>query len=117
VEGVTENATPAELATRDCLLAGLPFATEIYEAPAGPNPVTVIISLAAFAAGAALATLILKASDGDQETADDKIFQAWPRRVTVALAVVVTITWVALRPRAPSGPAGGQSLPVQQAIK
>jgi uncharacterized membrane protein YoaK (UPF0700 family) len=36
--------------------------------PAGPNPVTVVISLAAFAAGAALATPILKAFDGDKET-------------------------------------------------
>ena len=82
---------------RDWLLVGLSFATGIYEAicfltfgkvftaaqtgnlvllgigvagtrePAGPNPVTVVISLAAFAAGAALAMPILKAFDGDQE--------------------------------------------------
>jgi uncharacterized membrane protein YoaK (UPF0700 family) len=115
------HATQAELAVRDWLLAGLSFATGIYEAicfltfgkvftaaqtgnlvllgigvagtrqPAGPNPVTVVISLAAFAAGAALATPILKAFDGDKETRDDKIFHAWPRRVTVALAVALIL--------------------------
>jgi uncharacterized membrane protein YoaK (UPF0700 family) len=81
-------ATPAELAVRDWLLVGLSFAIGIYEAScfltfgkvftaaqtgnlvllglgvagtrqtAGPNPVTVVISLAAFAAGAMLATPI-----------------------------------------------------------
>ena len=115
------HATPAELAVRDWLLVGLSFATGIYEAicfltfgkvftaaqtgnlvllgigvagthqPAGPNPVTVVISLAAFAAGAALATPILKAFDGDQETEDNKVFQAWPRRVTIALAVAMIL--------------------------
>ena len=38
--------------------------------PAGPNPVTVVISLAAFAVGVALAIPILKAFDGDRETED-----------------------------------------------
>jgi len=115
------HATPAELAVRDWLLAGLSFATGIYEAicfltfgkvftaaqtgnlvllgigvagthqPAGPNPVTVVISLAACAVGAALATPILKAFDGDQETPDDKIFHVWPRRVTIALAVALIL--------------------------
>ncbi len=115
------HATPAELAVRDWLLAGLSFATGIYEAicfltfgkvftaaqtgnlvllgigvagthqPAGPNPVTVVISLAAFAVGAALATPILKAFDGDQETPDNKVFHAWPRRVTIALAVALIL--------------------------
>ncbi len=115
------HATSAELAIRDWLLTGLSFATGVYEAicfltfgkvftaaqtgnlvllgigvagtrqPAGPNPVTVVISLAAFAAGAALATPILKAFDGDQETPDNKIFNAWPRRVTVALAVALIL--------------------------
>ena len=115
------HATPGELAVRDWLLVGLSFATGIYEAicfltfgkvftaaqtgnlvlfgigvegtrqPAGPNPVTVVISLAAFAAGAALATPVLKAFDGDKETADDKVFQAWPRRVTVALAIALIL--------------------------
>ena len=115
------HATPAELAVRDWLLAGLSFATGIYEAicfltfgkvftaaqtgnlvlfgigvdgtrqPAGPNPVAVVISLAAFAVGAALATPILKAFDGDQETADDKVFQAWPRRVSIALLIALIL--------------------------
>ena len=85
VDPAAADATPAELAIRDWLFAGLSFATGMYEAicfltfgkvftaaqtgnlvllgigvdgtrqPAGPNPVTVVISLAAFAAGAALA--------------------------------------------------------------
>ena len=110
------HPTPADLAVRDWLLVGLSFATGIYETicfltfgkvftaaqtgnlvllgigaagthePAGPNPVTVVISLAAFAAGAALAIPILKAFDGDQETADNNVSQAWPRRVSIALA-------------------------------
>jgi uncharacterized membrane protein YoaK (UPF0700 family) len=121
VDRAAAHATPAELAVRDWLLAGLSFATGIYEAicfltfgkvftaaqtgnlvllgigvegtrqPAGPNPVTVIISLAAFAAGAALATPIIKAFDGDKETPDEKIFHAWPRRVTLALAVALIL--------------------------
>jgi uncharacterized membrane protein YoaK (UPF0700 family) len=115
------HATSAELAVRDWLLAGLSFATGIYEAicfltfgkvftaaqtgnlvlfgigvagtrqPAGPNPVTVVISLAAFAAGAVLATPILKAFDGDQETEDNKVFHAWPRRVSIALAIALIL--------------------------
>jgi hypothetical protein len=32
-------------------------------------------------------------------------------------AVVIAIAWVALKPRATSGPAGEQSLPVHQAAK
>ena len=115
------HATTAELAIRDGLLTGLSFATGIYEAicfltfgkvftaaqtgnlvllgigvegtrqPAGPNPVTVIISLAAFAAGAALATPIIKAFDGNGETADNKVFRAWPRRVSIALAIALIL--------------------------
>jgi uncharacterized membrane protein YoaK (UPF0700 family) len=115
------HATPGELAVRDWLLVGLSFATGIYEAicfltfgkvftaaqtgnlvlfgigvegtrqPAGPNPVTVVISLAAFAAGAALATPVLKAFDGDKETEDNKVYQAWPRRVSIALAVALVV--------------------------
>jgi uncharacterized membrane protein YoaK (UPF0700 family) len=92
VDRAAAHATPAELAVRDWLLVGLSFATGMYEAicfltfgkvftaaqtgnlvllgigvagthqPAGPNAVTVVISLAAFAAGAALAMpLILQA--------------------------------------------------------
>jgi uncharacterized membrane protein YoaK (UPF0700 family) len=121
VDRAAAHATSAELALRDWLLAGLSFATGIYEAicfltfgkvftaaqtrnlvllgigvegtrqPAGPNPVTVVISLAAFAAGAALATPVLKAFDGDKETADDKVFHAWPRRVSIALAIALIL--------------------------
>jgi uncharacterized membrane protein YoaK (UPF0700 family) len=121
VDRAAPHATPAELAVRDWLLAGLSLATGIYEAicfltfgkvftaaqtgnlvlfgigvagtrqPAGPNPVTVVISLAAFAAGAALATPILKAFDGDRETEDDKVTQAWPRRVSIALAIALIL--------------------------
>jgi uncharacterized membrane protein YoaK (UPF0700 family) len=82
VDRAAAHATSVELAVRDWLFVGLSFATGIYEAicfltfgkvftaaqtgnlvllgigvegtrqPAGPNPVTVVISLAAFAAGA-----------------------------------------------------------------
>jgi uncharacterized membrane protein YoaK (UPF0700 family) len=115
------HATPAELAIRDWLLVGLSFATGIYEAivfltfgkvftaaqtgnlvllgigvagtkePAGPNPVTVVISLAAFGVGVALAIPILKAFRGDRETADNKVFHAWPRRVSIALAIALIL--------------------------
>jgi uncharacterized membrane protein YoaK (UPF0700 family) len=121
VDRAAAHATPAELAVRDWLLVGLSFATGIYEAicfltfgkvftaaqtgnlvllgigvagtrePAGPNPVTVVISLAAFAAGAALAMPVLKAFNGDQETEDDKVFQAWPRRVSIALVIALIL--------------------------
>jgi uncharacterized membrane protein YoaK (UPF0700 family) len=121
VDRAAAHATPAELALRDWLLAGLSFATGIYEAicfltfgkvftaaqtgnlvllgigvagtkePAGPNPVTVVISLAAFAVGVALAIPILKAFDGDRETADHRVFHAWPRRVTIALAIALIL--------------------------
>jgi hypothetical protein len=43
-----------------------------------------------FAAGAALAVPILKAF-GDQETASSNVFQAWPRRVLIALAVALIL--------------------------
>ena len=119
VDRAAAHATPADLAVRDWLLVGLSFATGIYEAivfltfgkvftaaqtgnlvllgigldgthqPAGPNPVTVLISLAAFAAGAALAMPILKVFDGDKETEDDKVYQPWPRRVSIALAIAL----------------------------
>jgi uncharacterized membrane protein YoaK (UPF0700 family) len=115
------HATPAERALRDWLLAGLSFATGIYEAicfltfgkvftaaqtgnlvllgigvagthePAGPNPVTVVISLAAFAVGVAVAIPILRAFGGDQETEDNKVFHVWPRRVTIALAIALIL--------------------------
>jgi uncharacterized membrane protein YoaK (UPF0700 family) len=115
------HATSATLAVRDWLLVALSFSTGASEAicfltfgkvftafqtgnllflgigiagtrpPAGPNPVTAIISLAAFAAGAALAMPILKAFDGDQEIEDNDVIQAWPRRVSVALAIALIL--------------------------
>ena len=117
------HATPAELAVRDWLLVGLSFSAGMYEAicflalgkvfagfqtgnlvylgfgvagarpPASQNPVTVIISLAAFAAGVALAIPILKATGGDRETEDNNInvFQAWPRRVQITLAIALIL--------------------------
>jgi uncharacterized membrane protein YoaK (UPF0700 family) len=115
------HATAADLAIRDWLLVALSFATGTYEAicfltfgkvftaaqtgnlvllgigvagthqPAGPNPVTVLISLAGFAAGAALAMPILKAFDGDREIEDKDIFQVWSRRVSIALAIALAL--------------------------
>jgi uncharacterized membrane protein YoaK (UPF0700 family) len=131
VDRAAAHATPAELAVRDWLLVGLSLATGMFEAicfltfgkvftaaqtgnlvllgigvagthqPAGPNAVTVVISLAAFAVGAALAMPVLKAFDGDKETADDKVFQAWPGRVSIALVIALILqlgflaVWVA----------------------
>jgi uncharacterized membrane protein YoaK (UPF0700 family) len=115
------HATPADLAIRDWLLVALSFGTGTYEAicfltfgkvftaaqtgnlvllaigvagtrqPVGPNPVTVLISLAAFAAGTALAMPILKAFDGDREIEDKDIFQVWSRRVSTALAITLVL--------------------------
>src|ERR1700691_2305891 len=98
VDQAAAHAKPAELAVRDWLLAGLSFSAGMNEAisflafgkafvgfqtgnlvflgfgvsgtspPAGPNPVTVVISLAAFAAGVVLAIPILKGFGGGQET-------------------------------------------------
>ena len=121
VDRAAAHATPTELAVRAWLLVGLSFATGMYEAicfltfgkvftaaqtgnlvllgigvagthqPAGPNAVTVVISLAAFAAGAALAMPILKAFDGDQGTEDNLVFHAWPRRVSIALTIALVL--------------------------
>jgi uncharacterized membrane protein YoaK (UPF0700 family) len=115
------HVKPALLAVRDRLLVALAFASGIYEAicflsfgkvfsgfqtgnivflgviaagtrpPAGPNPVTVLISLAAFAAGAALAMPILRKFDGDEEVEDDDVFLVWPRRVATTLWVVLVV--------------------------
>ncbi len=114
------RATPADLAVRDWLLVALSLATGIWEAicfltfgkvfsaaqtgnlillgigvagtrePAGPNAVTVLIALAAFAAGAALAMPILKVFD-DKEIDDNNVFQAWPRRVSIALVIALVL--------------------------
>jgi uncharacterized membrane protein YoaK (UPF0700 family) len=72
--------------------------------PFGPNPVSVVVSLVAFAAGAALAVGILKAFDGDEEVDDDDVFQVWPRRVSIALGVALVVqvgflaVWIAAAP-------------------
>ena len=121
VDRAAAHATPTTLAVRDWLLVALSFSTGMYEAicfltfgkvftaaqtgnlvllgigvagtrqPAGPNPVTVLISLAAFAAGAAAAMPILKAFDGDQEIDDDNVIQVWSRRVSIALATALIL--------------------------
>jgi uncharacterized membrane protein YoaK (UPF0700 family) len=118
VDRATAHATPTEQAVRDWLLAGLSFSAGMYEAicflalgkvfagfqtgnlvflgfgvagtraPAGPNTVTVVISLAAFAVGVALAIPILKGFGGSRET-EHNVFQAWPRPVSIALAIAL----------------------------
>jgi uncharacterized membrane protein YoaK (UPF0700 family) len=134
VDPAAVHAKPALLAVRDRLLVALAFASGVYEAicflsfgkvfsgfqtgnivflgviaagtrpPAGPNPVTVLISIAAFAAGAALAMPILKKFDGDAEVEDDDVFQVWPRRVSAALWVTLVmqvgflVVWMAASP-------------------
>lgn len=127
-------ATPALLAVRDWLLVVLAFSSGIYEAicflsfgkvftafqtgnivflgliaagtrpPFGPDPDSVVVSLVAFAAGAALAVRILKAFNGDEEVDDDDVFQVWPRRVSIALRVALVVqvgfaaVWMAASP-------------------
>ena len=123
VDRAAAHATPAELAVRDWLLVGLSFAAGMYEAicflalgkvfagfqtgnlvylgfgvagarpPASQNPVTVVISLAAFAGGVALAMPILTAFNGDKETADNNInvFQAWSRGVEITLVIALVL--------------------------
>jgi uncharacterized membrane protein YoaK (UPF0700 family) len=115
------DATPAHLAVRDWLLVALAFSSGIYEAicflsfgkvfsafqtgnivflglgaagtrpPAGPNPVSVVISLAAFAAGAAVAMPILKAFGAEADVRENEVFRVWPRRVSVALGVALVL--------------------------
>ena len=128
VDRAAPHATRAELQVRDWLLVALSFSTGIYEAicfltfgkvfsaaqtgnlvllgvgaygtpePAGPNAVTVVIALASFAVGAALAIPILKAFDGDKEIQDqdNDVFHVWPRRVTIVLAVTLVLQAVFL---------------------
>jgi uncharacterized membrane protein YoaK (UPF0700 family) len=120
VDQAATHPTPGELAVRDWLLAGLSFSAGMYEAicflafgkvfagfqtgnlvflgfgvagtrpPAGPNPVTVVISLAAFAAGVALAIPILKGFGGGQET-QHTASRVWPRPVSIALAIALVL--------------------------
>jgi uncharacterized membrane protein YoaK (UPF0700 family) len=121
VDRAAAHASPTQLTVRDWLLVALSFSSGIYEAviflsfgkvftafqtgnivflglgvagtrpPAGPNPVTVVVSLAAFAAGAALAMQILKWFDGDQEVADKDVFHVWPRRVSITLGATLLL--------------------------
>ena len=108
------------LGIRDCLLVALSFSTGIYEAvcflsfgkvftaaqtgnlillglaaggtrpPLGPNPVTVGVSIAAFAAGGAAAMPILKPFSGS-EVKDSDITDVWPRRASVALGLSLAV--------------------------
>jgi uncharacterized membrane protein YoaK (UPF0700 family) len=59
--------------------------------PAGPDTVSVVVSLAAFALGAVLAVSILNRFDGDEEIDDKDVSEIWPRRVSIALGVVVIV--------------------------
>jgi uncharacterized membrane protein YoaK (UPF0700 family) len=134
VDRPAAHATPALLAVRDRLLVGLAFSSGIYEAicflsfgkvftgfqtgnivflglgaagtrpPFGPDPERVVISLVAFAAGAALAVRILKAFNGDEEVEDKDVFEVWPRRVSITLGVALVVqvgflaVWIAAPP-------------------
>jgi uncharacterized membrane protein YoaK (UPF0700 family) len=123
VDLAAQHATPVLLAVRDWLLVALSFSTGIYEGicfltfgkvfsaaqtgnivllgiaartpePAGPNAVTVVIALASFFAGAALAMPILKTFEGDlktREVEDHNVFQVWPRRVSIVLAIALIL--------------------------
>jgi uncharacterized membrane protein YoaK (UPF0700 family) len=137
VDQAAPHATPAFLAVRDRLLVLLAFSSGMYEAicylsfgkvftafqtgnivllgvtgagtrpPAGPDPISVVVSLVAFAAGAVLAVQILKAFDGDEEVEDGNVFLVWPRRVSVALGVVLLVqvgflaVWMTTSPSSP----------------
>jgi uncharacterized membrane protein YoaK (UPF0700 family) len=134
VDLAAAHATPALLAVRDSLLLALAFSSGTYEAicylsfgkvftgfqtgnivflglaaagtrpPFGPDPDSVVVSLIAFAVGAALAVWILKAFNGDEEVDDDDVFQVWPRRVSIALGVALVVqvgflaVWIAATP-------------------
>jgi uncharacterized membrane protein YoaK (UPF0700 family) len=121
VDRAAAHAPPGLLAVRDWLLVALSFSTGIYEAicflslgkvfigfqtgnivflglgvagtrpPAGSNPVTAVISLAAFAAGAALAMPVLRAFDGNTEVEDNDVIQVWPRRVSITLGIALVL--------------------------
>jgi uncharacterized membrane protein YoaK (UPF0700 family) len=121
VDRSAAHAPPALLAVRDWLLVALSFSTGIYEAisfltfgkvftafqtgnivllgvgiagtrpPAGPDVVTAVVSLAAFAAGAVVAMRILPAFDGNAAVADDDVFQVWERPVSITLGVALLL--------------------------
>jgi uncharacterized membrane protein YoaK (UPF0700 family) len=134
VDRAFAHATPTLLAVRDWLLVVLAFSSGIYEAicflsfgkvftafqtgnivflgvvaagtrpPFGPEPVSVVISLVAFAADTALAMRILKAFNGDEEVEDNDVVQVWPRRVSIAPGVALVMqvgflaAWMAASP-------------------
>ncbi|MFD9326123.1 YoaK family protein [Streptomyces sp. NPDC060065] len=137
VDLAAAHAAPELLAIRDRLLVALAFSSGVFEAicflsfgkvftafqtgnlvflglgaagtrpPAGPDPVRVVISLAAFAVGAALAARILTALNGDDEIEDTDIFEAWPQRVSIALGVALVaqvgflVVWMTMSPSSP----------------
>ncbi|WP_405910720.1 YoaK family protein [Streptomyces sp. NBC_00828] len=137
VDLAAAHAAPELLAIRDRLLVALAFSSGVFEAicflsfgkvftafqtgnlvflglgaagtrpPAGPDPVRVVISLAAFAVGAALAARILTALNGDDEIEDTDIFEAWPQRVSIALGVALLaqvgflVVWMTMSPSSP----------------
>jgi uncharacterized membrane protein YoaK (UPF0700 family) len=115
------HAAPALLEVRDWLLVALSFSTGMYEAisfltfgkifmgfqtgnivllgvgiagtrpPAGPDAVTAVVSLVAFAVGAMVAMRILPAFDGNEAVGDDEVFQVWERPVSIALGVALVL--------------------------
>jgi uncharacterized membrane protein YoaK (UPF0700 family) len=121
VDRSAAHAAPALLEVRDWLLVALSFSTGIYEAisfltfgkifmgfqtgnivllgvgiagtgpPAGPDAVTAVVSLAAFAVGAMVAMRILPAFDGNEAVGDDEVFQVWERTVSIALGVALVL--------------------------
>jgi uncharacterized membrane protein YoaK (UPF0700 family) len=121
VDRSAAHATPALLAVRDWLLVALSFSTGIYEAisfltfgkvftafqtgnivglglgvagtrpPAGPDPVTVVVSLAAFAVGAGVAIRILPMFDGNEAVGDDDVFQVWAPPVSITLGATLVL--------------------------
>jgi uncharacterized membrane protein YoaK (UPF0700 family) len=115
VDRAAAHTTPGYLAIRDWLLIALSFSSGLYEAicflsfgkvfagfqtgnliflgagvagtrpPNGPIPLTVIISLVAFAVGAAVAMPILHAFGAETDVEEEGF--VWPRRVSVTLAI------------------------------
>jgi uncharacterized membrane protein YoaK (UPF0700 family) len=73
--------------------------------PLGPQPATVLVSLAAFAVGAAVATPILKPiMKSLRKDRDTAVFEVWPWPVSAALAGTVAVeagflaAWLATSP-------------------
>ncbi len=132
------HAPPHLLEVRDWLLVALSFSAGVYEAivflsfgkvftgvqtgnlvflgfiaagtrpPVGPHPATVVVSLLAFAAGAAFAMPILRSFRGDTEVKDSEIIRVWPQRTSFALGVTLAMqigflaVWMAEKTDPPS---------------